>query len=325
MASAFFVPVFRATSNVISEISELTMKELIYWGSYLYFPLVLLCFLIALKGSQIWKVFAFSALVPASVLAYARFVEPQRLNVVATEFDLTKGEQGQLVRAALFADMHYGIFGNSVSLKRIVRAINRVEVDVVFIPGDFVYHLPVDQFAETFAPLAELDAPVFAVLGNHDVGFPGPDVGKPLADVLRQFGVTLVENTVVSMEISGRTVNIAGASDLWQSQMSFDYISELGDEPLIFLAHNPDTAYALPAEITYDIMLTGHTHGGQIRVPGMLRSVIPTEYPFDYGMHQVELDGTQRNIFVTPGNRHGGVAYAVSHATANRYPQFANT
>ena len=277
------------------------MKEFIYWGGYLYFPFVLTCILIALRGSQIWKVLALSAIVPASVLAYARFVEPQRLHIVETDIDLSDGGEAQALRAALFADTHYGIFGNAVSMRRIVRAVNEANVDVVFIPGDFVYHLPEERFAKTFAPLADLNAPVFAVLGNHDVGFPGPDVGEPLTTALERVGVNVIENIAVSTEIAGISVSIAGASDLWQFEMSFDYQSDLPDQPLIFLAHNPDTAYAMPAGIDYDLMLAGHTHGGQIRVPGMLRGVIPTKYSFDHGLHLLELDGEERQVFVTPG------------------------
>ena len=277
------------------------MREFIFWGSYLYFPFVIICVLIALRGSQLWKVLALTAIVPASVLAYARFVEPQRLIIVETDIDLSDGRTAQPLRAALFSDMHFGVFGNSVSMKRIVRAVNTAKVDVVFIPGDFVYHLPETRFAETFSPLADLDAPVYAVLGNHDVGFPGRDVGEPLIAALENVGVNIIENMVVSADIAGVSFGIAGASDLWQSEMSFDYEGDLSDQPLIFLAHNPDTAYVMPGRIDYDLMLAGHTHGGQIRIPGMLRRVIPTKYPFDHGSHLVELEGKQRKIVVTPG------------------------
>ena len=277
------------------------MREFIYWASYLYFPFVLLCILLAVRGTRLWKLSALVALVPATVLAYARFVEPQRLNVVETSIDLTDGTNGEMLRIAVFADMHYGMFGNAVSLKRIVRAVNAADVDAVFIPGDFVYHLPEERFEKTFAPLAELDAPVFAVLGNHDVGYPGPDIGPALTPVLERVGVTMVENRAERVEIAGQSFTIAGASDLWQAEMRFDYEDEVTGQPLIFLAHNPDTAYAMPKSINYDIMLAGHTHGGQIRVPGLLRRVIPTTHPFDHGMHVLDLDGKQRRVFVTPG------------------------
>ena len=301
MLRPFFILISMRRRSYISGTSEWSMKEFIYWGSYLYFPFVLLCALAAWRGSRLWKVLALCAVVPASLLAYARFVEPQRLNLVETEIDLSGEKNGVLLRAAVFADMHYGVFGNSISMRRIVRAVNAQDVDVVFIPGDFVYHLPESEFEQTFAPLTELDAPVFAVLGNHDVGYPGPDVGVSLTQVLERAGVTLVENKVVSAEIAGQTINIAGASDLWQNAMSFEYANDLGDVPVIFLAHNPDTAYAVPDRINYDLMVSGHTHGGQIRVPGMLRRVIPTKHPFDHGLHRVKLGEKQHKIFVTPG------------------------
>lgn len=277
------------------------MRELIFWGSYLYFPLALLCVVLIFRGRKFWKTLAFCALVPATVLAYARFIEPQILNTVHTDIDLSSGEPSVTLRAAVFADTHYGTFLNAIPMKRIVRAVNAANVDVVFIPGDFVYHAPVEDLQEIFAPLAELDAPVFAVLGNHDVGYPGADLTASLVPILESVGVTLVENRSVEASFAGRRVTIAGASDLWQDKVSFQYSGDIERGPVIFLAHNPDTAYIMPPDFEYDILIAGHTHGGQIRVPGMLERVIPTNHPFDHGLYELNVAGKQRRVFVTPG------------------------
>ena len=113
-------------------------------------------------------------------------------------------------------------------------------------------------------------------------GYPGEDVGAPLGAALERVGVRIVENVADTVEIAGILLTIAGASDLWQSEMSFDYQRELGDRPLIFLAHNPDTAYAIPADINYDLMLSGHTHGGQIRFSGHASPRYPNHPPIRF-------------------------------------------
>jgi len=77
----------------------------------------------------------------------------------------------------------------------------------------------------------------------------------------------------------------------------------------VLLTHNPDTAFEVPASINYDLMLAGHTHGGQIRIPGLYKKVIPTEYPFDKGLYRLAIDGQTRLVFVSPGTGMVGLPF----------------
>ncbi len=276
-------------------------KLLIFWGSYAYFPVLFLCgWAIIHGGKRRWL--AIVALIPLTILAYARFVEPRILNVHEAEIVLPgASETSPSIRIALIADLHYGVYRNAMPMRRITDEIKRQDVDAVFIAGDFTYHIWATKLPEVLGALTELDVPVYAVLGNHDVGFPGPDVGSPLAIELRALGVTVLDNQAVDVVLGGQAVRVAGSSDLWQGRQHFDYSSERAETPVLLLTHNPDTAAHVPQDFTYDLMLSGHTHGAQIRLPGMVQRVIPTTWPFDKGLHIYPSEAGERLIYVTPG------------------------
>ncbi len=281
------------------------LKVLIFWASYAYFPVALLSVWLVLRGglSLRGRIAIGLFLSAISILAYARFIEPRIFNVAHAEIDLSNGAAETTdIRIALFADTHYGIFGNAMPMSRIVEQIQDEHVDAVFIAGDLIYHSKPDQIDSALAPLAQLDVPVFAVMGNHDVGFPGPDLTDPIFAALQGLNVTIVENRAIDTTIGDERVIVAGASDLWQRRYDFGFSADLPqDVPVILLAHNPDTASVVPDSFSYDLMLAGHTHGGQIRLPGLYKNAIPTNLPFDKGLHRYPSDSGERLVYVTPG------------------------
>ena len=276
------------------------MKLFIFWTSYLWFPFALAMLGLIYKFKGTVRIVACALLALSLPLAWARFVEPQLLFVKHTEIDLSgEAEPSPPIRVALIADMHVGLFGNTMSLSRIVERINSESVDAVFIAGDFIYHPKPHELDTLLAPLGELNAPVYAVLGNHDVGIPGPDFEIDLYLALSKLGITLVENRAYETVLGGQAITIAGTSDFWQGRQSYRFARTLAeDQAVILLTHNPDIVYNVPPRVEYDLMLAGHTHGGQIRIPGMIQSVIPTRHPFDYGLHKISGRG---DVFVTPG------------------------
>jgi len=289
------------------------MKQLIFWLSYLYIPFLVAClFIIKTRFGKIRWV-ALVAVVCTSVIAYARFVEPRILTVQHSEITLEGAKpQGPTISIALFADTHFGIFTHAMPMKRIVDRINREAPDAVMIAGDFLYYLPPQNIPGALAPLADLQAPIFAVLGNHDVGFPGPIYTDELYSALSELGVILVENRAHRIELAGQNVIIAGTSDLWQQQQDFSFSTDLSDVPIFLLTHNPDTAFEVPESVDYDLMLAGHTHGGQIRLPGLFKKVIPTDYPFDKGLHRLQFGDQSRLVFVTPGTGMVGLPFRLN-------------
>lgn len=134
------------------------------------------------------------------------------------------------------------------------------------------------QYVEAVADiLGRLDAPlgVFAVLGNHDHAiriFQGGRMHRRLADAVRgaldRRGVTVLTNEHRILEHHGAAVAVAGVEDLWSREADLPAaVRGIPDDvPRVVLAHNPATI-AQAEGLRCDLMLSGHTHGGQIRAP----------------------------------------------------------
>ena len=281
------------------------MQLLIFWGSYLWFPFALGCLYVAIHQRQWPRQVALLALVLTLPLAWARFVEPQILLTQTTKIDLSAGAaETRTLRIALFADTQYGLFSNVIKIDRIVDRILSEKVDAVFMAGDWLMESPLEDIPHHLAGLERLRAaglPIYGVLGNHDIYINQPKFSQTLYAALRRAGVILAENRAYETELAGLPILIAGASDLLYTRQDFAFRADLPDSlPLILLTHNPDTAFNVPDSFSYDLMLAGHTHGGQINLfwPALMQRFIPTRYPFNEGLHSVPGQGP---VFVTAG------------------------
>lgn len=280
------------------------MKALLFWSSYIWFPFAVACLIGIWKLRGAARVVVIAMLGLSLPLAWARFVEPQLLFVKEATLDLSgDAAPGPQIRVALFSDTHFGVYKNAIGMERLVKRVQQENVDAVFIAGDFLYELRRKEVAGSLAALSRFSVPIFAVRGNHDVGFPGPEYGMSLTSALDNLGVVLVENRSFEVEIGGEPLVVAGVSDLWAraQRRKLPFKADLPEGvPVVFLTHTPDAALSVPPSFEYDLMLAGHTHGGQIRLPfpSLMRRMIPTRYPFDTGLH-VMPDGNL--VYVTPG------------------------
>ena len=272
----------------------------IYYASYLYFLAAPLALWLMVKSS--WRLRGALAFFLAiiSALAYGRFVEPRVLITNEHEVALSKcfAEEGA-ARIAVFSDTHNGLFKNAMPIDRIAAAVNEADADFVLIPGDFVYFLHPDRFDETFSAFSSIKAPVYAVLGNHDLGIPGPDLSAPLLQALSTLDVTFIDDSVEALEIGGGAIELVGLSERWAQNQNFALVERETDKPRIVLTHNPATVEdfwleraprpllrgkarrgleGYEASISdeerssriprkTDLLVSGHTHGGQIQLP----------------------------------------------------------
>ncbi len=271
------------------------MHNLIFYSSYIsiLFFIVLIYFAV-IKAKYIFKnkiLFSVYILVllGTSLFIYARFIE--RNIIIEQETKINVGFNSKLI---VISDIHLGIYKNANFLKRVIKRINSIkDVDAVLIAGDFIYY-PENDLEELFYPLKDIKIPVYAVLGNHDSERPGPPIQKELQKVLEKNNVIFLHNSSAFIK---EDIAILGLGDKWADQ---DQISKINDfkesDNLIVLTHNPDTALEYKNNIA-DLTISGHTHGGQIRIPFLYETMIPCIGDFDQGLYNVN----QNKVFVTTG------------------------
>jgi uncharacterized protein len=215
----------------------------------------------------------------AGLAAYAFLVEPRWIQVTRTRVHL-RGLPPELegLRIALLTDLHAGEGTPMSVIRRAARLAMRERPDLIAITGD----LTADDsagFTRVLAALDRLDAPlgVYAVPGNHDhtVG-----IEKWQRDVGGHPVIQELNNRAVVRQIGEARICVAGVDDLSCGDPSLNSLPPPDRRDLtVLLAHDPDQAeQARRAYDQVDLVLSGHTHGGQIRLPfvGALRN--PSAY-----------------------------------------------
>lgn len=193
---------------------------------------------------------------------------------------------------AQLSDIHLNEFTEPFFLRDAVDHINRLNPDIIFLTGDYVTHQPgshrlgIARFAIGAAwqcaniLLGLKCRRIYASLGNHDIVVSAPEVTKALTDN----GITVLRNSYLPIEHENARIWLAGLDDPVSGHPLPDLaipasIRHVPDEPLILLCHGPDYARTLlsqPAGQAVSLMLSGHTHGGQVRIPGFGPVVLPT-------------------------------------------------
>lgn len=173
--------------------------------------------------------------------------------------------------------------------------INKIEnVDAVLIPGDLTY-FPPEDLNILFSPLKNIKYPIYAVLGNHDIEGFGTSTQTKLIDVLEDNKVEFLNNSM--LRVRNKNITILGLGDHWTNQDDISKINMFTEnDNLIVITHNPDTVSEYKNSIP-DITITGHTHGGQIRLPYLYKYVIPCTGDFDQGLYNMDYG----KVFVTAG------------------------
>jgi uncharacterized protein len=185
---------------------------------------------------------------------------------------------------------------NIAHTREVIRVINSLHPSVVLIGGDFSFHE--NENLSLQEVWKEIDAPVYAVLGNHDYlagidgggihgrvswvkelllrsgdhdagflysDFPDPSHAQTIVSVLEQNGVTVMRNEYAELEPDGKHLIIVGVDDVWAERADPPEIPDDSGAYVIYLVHEPSWHPGWNA----DLVLSGHTHGGQYTLPLM--------------------------------------------------------
>jgi predicted MPP superfamily phosphohydrolase len=178
------------------------------------------------------------------------------------------------IRIVQISDLHLDEFTEPFFIERVIRHVNELAADVVLITGDFVTlgNSTVFDANHSIRRCAEIVGTItcplrYAILGNHDVGVSAPRV----IQALKANGIPVLVNQFLPIERGSDRIWLCGVDDPGTSRPDLDLaIPRQPDGPVILMAHEPDYAGAVlrhPKGALVDLMLSGHTHGGQVRLP----------------------------------------------------------
>jgi hypothetical protein len=239
-----------------------------------------------------------AAAAAGAVGVYTRLILPFQLRVKRLVFPLSPVSNSQSpLKVVFFSDLHVGRFKQADWTHKVVELANAQHPDVVLLGGDFVGHLESHAIAGMLEPLRDLRARlgVYAVLGNHDYGLPGEDVSALLLELLKSYNVRVLRNERV---LVADRLQIVGIDELWDghSDVPRAFADAAPDVPrTIVLGHNPDLMMQIPQRA--DLFIFGHTHGGQIYIPGLSRLIVPVRGPLYRGEHHLP----QGLVYVSSG------------------------
>ena len=238
----------------------------------------------------ILRLAAGAALAGAGGLLYAREVEPRRLEVVRLGLNLPRlAEAFDGYRIVQIGDLHLDDWSKPARLHRIAEMANAEDPDLIAVTGDFASYSARKLDTERLVgALRRLRAPdgVLAILGNHDYL---TDV-KLIRRCIREAGLTELLNEVVTLGRGDSELHFAGVDDVMEGRSRLDLV--LRDLPrsgaAVLLAHEPDFADVAAATGRFDLQLSGHSHGGQVRGPLLGRAVLPPfSQRYTRGLHRV--------------------------------------
>jgi uncharacterized protein len=228
-----------------------------------------------------------AALGAIAVAADGIIFEPNQPKVVSIEVPLARlPEAWDGFRIAQLSDIHYDDYFSVVPLRKAIDIVNRLQPDLVVLTGDFVtgpWHLRRHHnssqerkaAAKAVEPCAQLltqlqaSSGIFAVHGNHDAGTDPAHITA----VLQSQGIPLLSNRSVPLERKGNNspgnrIWLCGVDDVLErkADLALALSGIPPAEPVVLLAHEPDCADYV-AKYPVDLQLSGHSHGGQVRIP----------------------------------------------------------
>jgi uncharacterized protein len=212
------------------------------------------------------------------------------------------------LRVAFLSDLHTGSHSDDVvRLNAIVDDAAALAPDLVLFGGDYVNMQPFGGGRvppRTIAAiLSRLEAPLgrFAILGNHDYVYDE----RAVTDAMQDHGITVLDHARAGLQFQNHSVDVIGVPDARVTRAeAYALLGGLArDKPTIVLAHDPVWFAHLPAGP--HLMLAGHTHGGQIRLPGIGIVRTATKAPRRWIHGLVEERG--QYLYVTSGIETSGV------------------
>ncbi|WP_103124005.1 metallophosphoesterase [Nostoc cycadae] len=224
------------------------------------------------------------------ILLYAQLIEPNWIEINSLQLTLPNlASEFNGYRIVQISDIHRDRWMSPQRLNRIVQLVNQQKPDLIAITGDLVTRnlsKLIPSLADSLAKFTPKDQTV-AVLGNHDYENDTPGIIK----AIQQSNIVYLGNDIYTLKRGRATLHIAGVDDVQMGKSRLDLVMQQLPKAgaAILLAHEPDFATTSAATGRFDLQLSGHSHGGQIRLPFIEPLILPPFAKKYYlGKYQVE-------------------------------------
>jgi predicted MPP superfamily phosphohydrolase len=200
---------------------------------------------------------------------YGKNVEAERLSVEHVQIPLKNLEPAlEGFKIVHMSDIHLHPFTQIEFIREAIALANSLQPDVIALTGDYTTD-GVDSIFELAPALARLNAKygVFASMGNHEA-WADPAV---IRASLEEVGLSVLVNEGVALDVGGGTIYLAGVDALWDGKPDLKAALEKSPPgvPVVLLAHEQDFADESALDGRVSLQLSGHSHGGQICLPGL--------------------------------------------------------
>lgn len=232
---------------------------------------------------------------------YAIKIEPHILLI--KEYEIGKTEADEKVKIVQISDIQISKNYTIADLKKLIEKVNQQKPDIFLFTGDlFENYAEYAPEKEVIEELKKIEATYgkYAIWGNRDYGGGGE---RHYEEILEKSGIQLLENSAVTITTQKEhKIWIAGLDDYLLGSPDISSISEEARQEMdykILLIHEPDMADSYK-EYPFDLMLAGHSHGGQVRIPFMKGITTAMAHKYVRGFYQ--LDGTYPiDLYVNTG------------------------
>lgn len=225
------------------------------------------------------------------LFVYAFAIEPNLVVVNRYTLDIPELKG---VRIVLAGDFHTKIYGENHVTDAVMK-INEQNADLVLLIGDYIninegpLGYPIEKTSRILSQIRSKHG-VYTVLGNHDMYREKLRITKSLENA----GIKVLNNSSRRVVIDGKAYYIAGIEDLTTGVPDMEKALRMTGKNTILLTHQPDAFSKVPADKVL-LTLAGHTHGGQVRIPGVKPNVYTNKYVYGY------FESADKKMIVTKG------------------------
>ena len=240
-------------------------------------------------------------LILAGFLGYARFIEPDTLVEKSIEISSPfVSEKSDHLKIAVFSDTHFSDNYDLQDFQKVLKSIEKNEPDLVLFAGDLIDNLELfkGNTDDISKALLSIQAPLgkYSIFGNHDYG---GGAENEYEEILRDGGFNVLKNQYFALD--SHKISIIGIDDFMLGYGDISKATWARDDYYnILLCHEPDIIDSI-LDYNIDLMVSGHTHGGQIHIPGYTEDFLPP-YGQNYIKGLFEFDNArQSKLYVNPG------------------------